>query len=465
LMEIHGVTYNDEKAAGEMLVQACTQMKKAHADAENIGSFWGFQMKISYSLFDNSFYVRLTREASFIVEVKKDPVRNIERILTAMRNLPGQKKTAEERLEDARQQLVQAKEEVQKPFEKEEELKNVQAELEKAKQDAQDQYEAMKIRIKYMYENGGSSMLELLLSSNNLSDFLNEASNIASISTYDRNMLKKYEETQEAIKTQEAQVAEESTSISNLLTEKSSKQQEVQNLVSTTNDNISSYVNQISASQEEASALMAQVNSADSSISQLMEQAEQERAAEEAAAEAAVAAEAARDTEDTGAADEGDSSEEATTDAEEISTDDSSSESSDAAEDTSGAEDSSTSDDTSADTSSAEDTSSDSSDSSSSDSGSSSQGTYLGNFMLTGYCNCAQCCGTAGNATASGVMPTAGHTVAMAGVPFGTQLLINGTVYTVEDLGTPYGHVDIYCGSHSEALSFGLQYADVYQLN
>ena len=58
-----------------------------------------------------------------------------------------------------------------------------------------------------------------------------------------------------------------------------------------------------------------------------------------------------------------------------------------------------------------------------------------------------------------------GRTVAMAGVPFGTKLLINGNVYTVEDLGTPYGHVDIYCSSHSEALSFGLQYADVYQLN
>ena len=97
------------------------------------------------------------------------------------------------------------------------------------------------------------------------------------------------------------------------------------------------------------------------------------------------------------------------------------------------------------------------------DSSGSGQGTYLGNFMLTAYCNCAQCCGTAGNATASGVMPSAGHTVAMAGVPFGTQLLINGTVYTVEDLGTPYGHVDIYFGSHEEALSFGLQYADVYR--
>ena len=95
----------------------------------------------------------------------------------------------------------------------------------------------------------------------------------------------------------------------------------------------------------------------------------------------------------------------------------------------------------------------------------SSSGTYLGNFTLTAYCNCAECCGTAGNATASGVYPTSGHTVAMGGVPFGTQLLINGTVYTVEDRGTPYGHVDIYFDSHSEALAFGMQSAEVYQIS
>ena len=104
--------------------------------------------------------------------------------------------------------------------EKEEELKNVKAQLEVAKQNAQDQYEAMKIRIQYMYEHGGSTMLEMLLSSDNLSDFMNQANNVATISTYDRNMLKKYEETQEAIKTQETQVEEESASIGNLLTEK-----------------------------------------------------------------------------------------------------------------------------------------------------------------------------------------------------------------------------------------------------
>lgn len=59
LMEIHGVTYNDEKAAREMLVQACTQMKSP-CRCRKYRKFLGFQMKISYSLFDNSFYVRLT---------------------------------------------------------------------------------------------------------------------------------------------------------------------------------------------------------------------------------------------------------------------------------------------------------------------------------------------------------------------------------------------------------------------
>lgn len=92
-------------------------------------------------------------------------------------------------------------------------------------------------------------------------------------------------------------------------------------------------------------------------------------------------------------------------------------------------------------------------------------GEYLGNFKLTAYCNCSSCCGKwAGGPTASGAMPVAGRTVAMDGISFGTKLLINGNVYTVEDRGTPYGHVDIYFNSHSEACDFGMKYADVYKV-
>lgn len=92
-------------------------------------------------------------------------------------------------------------------------------------------------------------------------------------------------------------------------------------------------------------------------------------------------------------------------------------------------------------------------------------GELLGNFKLTAYCNCALCCGQwADGATASGTVPTEGRTVAMGGIPFGTKLVINGYVYTVEDRGTPYGHVDIFMNSHDDCNAFGVGYADVYLL-
>ena len=350
--------------------------------------------------------------------------------------------------------------------EKENQLKDIQKKLKKAQKASDKQYEDMKLRIQYMYENGGTTALQTLLSSKDLAEFLNTAESVSKISQYDRNMLEKYENLQETIKEQKTAAQEEKTAIDSLLAERSAKQQEVQELAASTSDNISSYIAQISASQEEAAALTAQINSADNSIAQLIQQAEAEKAAQERAEAEAAAAEEASGEEDTteeDAAEDTAGYEEDTTEenyTEENNTEENhteeNDESQDSGEDTSDAEESSES---------TEDSSDASEDQSSSESTNSGQGKYLGNFTLTAYCNCAQCCGTAGNLTASGTVPAAGRTVAMAGVPFGTQLLINGYVYTVEDLGTPYGHVDIFFDNHSDALSFGLQSAEVYQLN
>ena len=345
--------------------------------------------------------------------------------------------------------------------EKENQLKQIRAELKKAKKAEKKQYEDMKLRIQYMYENGGTSALETLLSSKDLAEFLNNAESVSKISQYDRNMLDKYVNLQNNIQEQETAAEEEKQSIDTLLAERSSKKQEVQELTASTSDNIASYVDQISASQEEAAALTEQINNADNSIALLVQQAEEEKAAREAA-EAKAAEEAAAQAEESNDAEESSSQDEDTSEdyvedtvSEDISEDTSDEEYTEETDSSDDSEDADTSSDSEA--ASEEQTSSESSDS--------SQGKYLGNFTLTAYCNCAQCCGTAGNLTASGTVPTAGRTVAMAGVPFGTQLLINGTVYTVEDLGTPYGHVDIYFDNHSDALSFGLQTAEVYQLN
>lgn len=85
---------------------------------------------------------------------------------------------------------------------------------------------------------------------------------------------------------------------------------------------------------------------------------------------------------------------------------------------------------------------------------------------ITHYCPCAQCCGAAGQATASGVMPQVNHTVANNVLPYGTRVMINGTEYVVEDCGgdsmADGRTFDIFVSDHQTALNLGMYYADVY---
>ena len=85
-------------------------------------------------------------------------------------------------------------------------------------------------------------------------------------------------------------------------------------------------------------------------------------------------------------------------------------------------------------------------------------------FKVTAYCSCSKCCGKQTGITASGTRATAGRTIAASGqYSFGTKLLINGNVYTVEDRGGAIkgNKIDIYMDSHSQALAWGVKYLPV----
>ena len=91
--------------------------------------------------------------------------------------------------------------------------------------------------------------------------------------------------------------------------------------------------------------------------------------------------------------------------------------------------------------------------------------TFLGNYYITGYDTCASCCGKSDGITASGARATVGRTVAMKGVPFGTQIYIEGIGYrVVEDRGVGAGKVDVLCGNHSECYAITGTYK-VYIVN
>ena len=96
-------------------------------------------------------------------------------------------------------------------------------------------------------------------------------------------------------------------------------------------------------------------------------------------------------------------------------------------------------------------------------------GTYLGTFWITAYCPCPICCGEYSNmdnpTTASGAPAVEGVTCAApSNFEFGTELIVDGHTYTVQDRGGAINgnHLDIYFSNHQAALNFATGYYDVY---
>ena len=96
---------------------------------------------------------------------------------------------------------------------KSEDIQETKDELAGAKEREAQQYADMKVRIQFMYENWQTSYLEALLSSRNISEFLNSADYIAQIQSYDRQKLTEYQDTVESIVNLEAQLEQEYTDL------------------------------------------------------------------------------------------------------------------------------------------------------------------------------------------------------------------------------------------------------------
>lgn len=91
---------------------------------------------------------------------------------------------------------------------KQDELEQTKADLEQAKEDEKNQYEAMKLRIRFMYEKGDDAMLTSLLESGSIADLLNRVEYVNEVYEYDRNLLTEYKETKNQVAALEQQQEE-----------------------------------------------------------------------------------------------------------------------------------------------------------------------------------------------------------------------------------------------------------------
>ena len=87
-----------------------------------------------------------------------------------------------------------------------------QEQLSIAKKNEEAQYEDMKVRIQYIYENDSATMLSMIFSADNLTDFVNKIDFVQTVSDYDRDMLTELVTLREAIEEEETHLKEQKES-------------------------------------------------------------------------------------------------------------------------------------------------------------------------------------------------------------------------------------------------------------
>lgn len=161
------------------------------------------------------------------------------------------------------------------------EIVQAQKDLEAAKQEEENQYEAMKVRIHFMYERGDTSYLDILLSASSMDDVLNKAEYIERLYDYDRKLLIQYQEARQAVEELKAALEIEQSDLeatqAECEEEKAAMELAFAELEAVSED----YALQISKAKQQAEVYKTQIKQQNAEIARLEEEAR--KAAEEAA--------------------------------------------------------------------------------------------------------------------------------------------------------------------------------------
>ena len=136
---------------------------------------------------------------------------------------------------------------------KETDIEAAQAELTQAEAVEEQQYESMKLRIKYMYEAGGTSFMDVLLDAGSISDFLNRTEYISEISKYDREKLDEYVMAKDTVEKKKAELEYEHSELVSMEEATQAKQASVETLMNEKTAELESYEAQIDSAENEIS--------------------------------------------------------------------------------------------------------------------------------------------------------------------------------------------------------------------
>ena len=230
------------------------------------------------------------------VEAAKKKVSSIEeekkKVQATIKNLEGLKNDAAAYVKELDGSLTKLEGELDQLStqigNKEQEIADTGVALEQAKETENKQYADMKLRIKYMYEQGNTSYIDMLFQSEDMVQLMNRAEYINKISDYDRKKMDEYEATRQTIADEEQKLKDDREALLDMQEKTKAKQESVKTLRAQKNKEMQSYAGQIDTAQSQVDQYNADLAAQENKIKQI--EAEIKRKEEEEARKKAEAA-------------------------------------------------------------------------------------------------------------------------------------------------------------------------------
>ncbi len=155
--------------------------------------------------------------------------------------------------------------------EKREEIEETKKELQKAEQEEARQYADMKKRIRFMYERGNSTYLEIIFSATGIGDFLNRNEYISKIMKYDKELLEKLVLQKKKVIATEERLLKEQEELEELKAVQEQNEESMETLISAKEQEIKEYDSDISNKEQLIAEYEAEIAAQDATIKALEE--------------------------------------------------------------------------------------------------------------------------------------------------------------------------------------------------
>ena len=193
---------------------------------------------------------------AFVIPVFAEPENQVE-------TLENQKSEVEAQADSVNSQLVSllvSYKALQQDIENQQvRIGEVGQDLAVAQENEQKQYEDMKLRIKYMYENGDASFAEAILTATSYSDLVNKSEYVEKVHGYDRNKLMEYVQTKEEVANLKTELEGEQADMEVMAQEMSSQQANLESTLTQMRAQIADFDTQLASAQAEADAKVARM--------------------------------------------------------------------------------------------------------------------------------------------------------------------------------------------------------------